>query len=360
MSQPSSDSGRSFACVRFPLQLRLKTLLSLARSSFRHGRDAGAPSAPAGAGRGARCPSALLTIQDYRLEPATPATVAACIELAEAAQWPEVATKGSALELSEGVVAVHIASGKVVGCCQYWRFGETHASIGFMLVLDAHRSVSPAARGTGLMDQAGLGRRIFRAVIEQAGPHRRFELTATPAGLPLYRTEQFVGLEDCLCLTGTVERPAPVDDRYLVRDARPDELAACWALDERAGSGRSRHHVLDALAKLGRVVVHADAAGRIDAFAVHALEGSTLHIGPVVASDDGAACAVVAPGLQPGTPVWLDTIARTDDPLPRMLLSTGLTVLDVPAIHCVHMVRGALPVEVEGARIFALGGLALG
>lgn len=78
---------------------------------------------------------------DYRLEPATAATVASCVQLAEAAHWPEVATRGSELELSEGVVAIHVPSGTVVGCCQYWLYGAEQAAIGFMLVLEEHRSV---------------------------------------------------------------------------------------------------------------------------------------------------------------------------------------------------------------------------
>ena len=74
----------------------------------------------------------------------------------------QMATKGSALEVSEGVVARHRKNGAIVGSVLFWPMGPSHAGIGMMIVDKAHQS-----RGLGrcvassqlyLMRQASLSR----------------------------------------------------------------------------------------------------------------------------------------------------------------------------------------------------------
>ena len=201
-------------------------------------------------------------------------------------------------------------------------------------------------------------RRLCEALLEQAGS-RRLECIAKPAGLRPYEAVGFVRYAAITKLYGIVSATPPVSD-VAVRLARPDELPALSMLDEYAsGVGRDRRVLLAELAKLGPVYVQDGPAG-VDGFAIHVQAGSVVHVGPVIAPDDNGAYALIRPALAVDVNLSIHTPRPIDAPLARMLLQAGLRASTDPDKQAVHMVRGAPPVEVPGALVYALMGSAMG
>jgi GNAT superfamily N-acetyltransferase len=187
--------------------------------------------------------------------------------LSAAAGWPHRAEDWAlTLSVSHGVVALH--AGRVVGTALCSVFGPVAALN--MIIVDA------AMRGRG------LGRTLMAAIIDLAGA-REMRLTATEAGLPLYRKLGFAEVGQIVqhqgvALAAVPERP--------VRSGGADIAALAQA--DTAASGMDRAALITRIAATGEVL-------RCDGgFALLRAFGRGHVLGPVVAQDATAARALMA------------------------------------------------------------------
>ncbi len=213
------------------------------------------------------------------------------------------------------VFVVRDAGGRIVASGAVLPMGERAAWISMILV-------APDARGQG------LGRRVFAHCLDSVQASGRTALLdATPAGEALYRQFDFEPLWR-LTRWQRGARPAPSAS---TREAAPplDTLAA---LDAEA-LGFARGPVLDHLFRRNdsRVLRHADG------FAIVRAGRVAHHIGPLLATGEVAAAALLAEaaGSLPG-PLFVDV--PDDRPLLReWLADAGFT----PQRGFARMARGA-------------------
>ncbi|MGX7709560.1 GNAT family N-acetyltransferase [Methylobacterium sp. Gmos1] len=273
------------------------------------------------------------------IRPMTEADIAALHSLSVEARWPHRAEDWRLMrEIGHGLVACD-ADGTVTACAMWWAFGDGLATIGMVIV-------SPRLQGRG------LGRRLMRELFSAAGS-RTIRLTATEAGRRLYESEGFRVTGSNTQYQGIVEAAAAVDDPR-VRPATDADGPAIAALDREA-SGGDRSRMLDALRQAGRTFV-LEEGGRIAGYAICRPFGRGHIVGPIVASDAGAAVALASPHVRAhdGTFLRLDTPER-DGPLVAFAQACGLANVDLS----VTMTRGEPP-STGPARIFNLANQALG
>ena len=97
--------------------------------------------------------------------------------LARAVGWPHRAEDcAMAIGLGHGLVAT--IAGEVVAAGMWWPYGESHATLGMIIVSPDHQG-------------AGLGRRLMQGLLAQV-KDRSVMLNATAAGQPLYEKLGFV------------------------------------------------------------------------------------------------------------------------------------------------------------------------
>jgi GNAT superfamily N-acetyltransferase len=175
--------------------------------------------------------------------------------------------------------------------------------------------VDPAYRGRG------LGRRLLQAALDAVPAHTPVRLDATPAGRPLYRAH---GFEDEATLTRWVaETPIRVPEAAdgagnasAVRRLSADDLPGVAAFDARVFGGSRRavlRWALDSAPHYAHAIGRASAYGRGDG-AGERHSGRLAEkrvqycfgrrgrlfdqIGPVIASDEDAACALMDAALR--------------------------------------------------------------
>lgn len=274
------------------------------------------------------------------LRPMTVADLDAATELSREQQWPHRDEDWALfLGLGEGLVAE--AGGKLVGTIMAWRFGETMATIGMVIV-------SSAAQGQG------IGRKLMEAMIEQLGD-RTIMLNATEEGLPLYLKLGFVE-------TGRIyQHQGPAPDVPLT-ELQPGERVrpkgkADGALGEIYGqaSGMDRQALFDALAADSRTVVLSRDQHPVG-FAMLRRFGRGWSIAPVVAPDAAGAKALILHWLavKQGRFCRIDITAESG-------LGDWLEELGLPRVGSVRtMARGPAPVPAPFPAVFGLAAQALG
>ncbi|MFY7836619.1 MAG: GNAT family N-acetyltransferase [Novosphingobium sp.] len=265
----------------------------------------------------------------------------AAAELCFEQQWPH-REEDLALFLSIGEGVVAEADGKVVGTIMGWRFGESFATLGMVIV-------------TGAMQGKGLGRKLMDAMLDRL-KGRTVILNATEEGLPLYRKLGFVDL-------GTVcqhQAAAPAQPLVQLRPGervRPMGAADGEALEAlyAAASGMDRKVVLDAFQAEGSTVVLCREHEQTG-FAVLRRFGRGWAIAPVVAPDLTGAQALIAHwlGTQSGSFCRIDILEESG-------LGPWLEELGLPEVGRVTMMaHGAAPVPGDAAHVFAIAAQALG
>lgn len=274
------------------------------------------------------------------LRPMTVADLDAATELSREQHWPHRDEDWELfLGLGEGLVAE--AGGKLVGTIMAWRFGETMATIGMVIV-------SSAAQGQG------IGRKLMEAMIEQLGD-RTIVLNATEEGLPLYLKLGFVE-------TGRIyQHQGPAPDVPLT-ELQPGERVrpkgkADGALGEIYGqaSGMDRQALFDALAADSRTVVLSRDQHPVG-FAMLRRFGRGWSIAPVVAPDGAGAKALILHWLavKQGRFCRIDITAESG-------LGDWLEELGLPRVGSVRtMARGPAPVPAPFPAVFGLAAQALG
>lgn len=285
-----------------------------------------------------------------RLRPTEPRDLDRLHALSVEAAWPHTRADWRFVSGFGRGIAACDETGRIGGCALWWPCGEAAGSVGMVIV-------TPALQGRG------TGRRMMRAILEEAGP-RRLLLNATPDGRRLYEQEGFVA-------TGTVRQhqgiaspspasplpasPLPEGSDGRVRPMTGADRDAVLALDA-AASGADRSRMLDALAAEapGHVIDH---RGTVAGFAFTRAFGRGHLIGPLIAPDDDTAIALARPSLARHAGAFL----RVDTPsaegaFPAFLAASGLA----PVAEALTMMRGGRSAPRGSARIQALAAQALG
>ncbi|OYZ43422.1 MAG: GNAT family N-acetyltransferase [Novosphingobium sp. 16-62-11] len=271
----------------------------------------------------------------------TGADIAAVADLCFEQQWPHREEDlQTLLSIGSGLVAE--IDGRIVGTIMAWRFGETFATLGVVIVAVAHQG-------------RGLGRQLASAMIERLGD-RTVLLNATEEGRPLYSRLGFAEI-DTICqhqalAPGQTLVPLRAGERVRPMGAADAEaLAALY----NSATGMDRRILLETVLAEGSTVVLCHEHEQ-KGFAVLRRFGRGWVIGPVVAPDVTGAKALIAHwlGMQSGS------FCRIDVP-EESRLGTWLEDIGMPQVDRVtRMARGTAPVPGDAAKVFALAAQALG
>ena len=264
----------------------------------------------------------------------------AAIELSQEQSWPHRAEDWELFyELGEGIVAE--IDGRVVGTIMAWRFGETYATLGMVIV-------------TGEVQGRGIGRKLMEAMLTRL-EGCNVVLNATQEGLPLYASMGFV---PC----GVVRQhqgPAPT---MPLAELQPGErLRPLGGADEQLpelysrASGMERGEVFEALARDSSAVVLSRDLEPVG-FALLRRFGRGRAIAPIVAPDLAGAKVLITHwlGARAGRFCRIDAVEGLG--LSRWLEQVGL-----PCVGTVTtMVKGTAPCPQKGPKVFAIAAQALG
>lgn len=275
------------------------------------------------------------------LRPAGLSDADACQRLSSAVGWPHRREDWEfALSLGQGfTLAIEDA---VVGVGLWWGFGESHATLGTIIV-------SPDQQGKG------IGKLLTEHLIA-ATEDRTLGLIATPQGEPLYARYGFIAIDEVRQHQGDwPELAAPVlAAEEVMRPVTAADLPLLAQLDGEA-TGLPRAPVLEALLARGHAIL-IERDGAPAGFGFLRRHGRGWLIGPVAAIDDAAACNLIAALLaaRRGDFVRIDVPARSG-------LGAWLSELGLPLVAFgVVMARGAAPVAPGPAHRFALVNQAMG
>ena len=265
-----------------------------------------------------------------------PGDLPSALKLTQAENWPHRAEDWEFhYRLGRGWVVCG-ADGKVHGTALWWAYGDALGSLG-LVVVDRKQQGK------------GIGRQLLDAIINDAAP-RALQLVATNAGLKLYRQ---CGFQEC----GGIEQhqgvPAPstsvaVPSGIALGTATADDVASVCDLDASA-FGAPRHEIIQAVLSNGSGVV-AKNDGRLKGFALVRPAGRGTLIGPVVASDEALAIALVSHLLSINTGFIRIDVPAAAKELSSWLDAAGLVCID----RVTTMVRGERPLQHSGAQTFGL------
>lgn len=234
--------------------------------------------------------------------------------------------------------------GDLLGTALWWAYGPKFGSVGLVVV-------RPDRQGRG------IGRQLMTAVLEDAGD-RSLQLQATQAGLELYRRSGFVEVGTLAQRQGVpglaAIAPAPPDTTLRVIEAA--DVPALVTLDA-AAVGAPRRALVTAVLEVGHGGVLAERGGQAVGYALRRPSGRGTTVGPVVATDENVAIALVAHQLGAS-----DDFTRLDVPTSATALAAFLDAAGLPAVdHVTPMLRGPAPVGANAAaRTYGLASHALG
>jgi GNAT superfamily N-acetyltransferase len=210
-------------------------------------------------------------------------------------------------------------NGVVVATALWYPLGPDHASIGSV-------QVAPHLQGQG------IGRKLMDAVIQDSAP-RRLMLHATAEGAGLYAKLGFRAAGTLQQWQGLYAGATPGSGA--VRPAVAADRSAITALD--AASRAARDDVLDAWMDGATVAVHG-APGAVNGYAMRRSFGRGQLIGPVVASDESVALALITFLAVPG-------FLRIDIPADAAALQAWCLAWHLRSVGDVQlMLRGDWPV----------------
>lgn len=223
------------------------------------------------------------------------------------------------------------ADGRLVATAMWWPYGETHASVGMIIV-------DPAMQGRG------LGRALMEKLLHEAR-NRTVMLNSTQEGLALYTQLGFVA-------RGQVFQHQAVLPPETALAAAPAHVRPMQAADsesvrrlDRAATGMDRIALLDALSAAGTTMVVDRGAG-VSAYASAREFGHGVVIGPVAAS--GANSAADARDLITALAGRFRGLFLRIDVTERSGLSDWLARMGLPRVgHAVAMVRDAQPRAID-------------
>lgn len=278
---------------------------------------------------------------DVVLREMAPADLPAAHALSREAGWAHRLEDWTILlRCGRGMVAE--IGGRVVGTVLGFAHGPATATLGLVIVGQAHRS-------------AGVGRKLMNAMLEQLAP-RVVQLNATPDGLRLYESLDFHTIGSVHRHQGA-EFSKPALGRGDLERLRPmdsGDLARVTELDQRA-TGFHRHATFAQLLQNAEGVL-IDGADGLSGFAMRRAFGRGHLIGPVVATDLQSAQLLVAHQMRSSSGGSIRVDVPGGSGLGEWLQGLGLPAVD----HETTMVRGAPPRTQPGAKRFALAGQALG
>lgn len=265
-----------------------------------------------------------------------PGDLPSALRLTQAENWSHRAEDWEFhYRLGRGWVACD-ADGALLGTALWWAYGDAFGSVG-LIVVDRKQQGK------------GIGRQLMDAIMNDAGP-RALQLVATNAGLKLYRQcgfherggiEQRQGAPTPLASVATPSGTA-------MRAVSADDLASLSDLDASA-FGAPRHEIIKSVLSTGEGVV-AEEGGRLRGFALMRSSGRGTLIGPVVASDESLAIALISRLLNTSK-----GFTRIDVPADAKELSARLDTAGLVRVDQVTtMVRGHRPVSHSGAKTFGL------
>ncbi|WP_152047393.1 GNAT family N-acetyltransferase [Aureimonas psammosilenae] len=237
--------------------------------------------------------------------------------LSRALVWP-FRREDWAFALTVGRGFVLERAGAVIGTAIWFPNGESHASVGMIIVDGAEQG-------------RGYGARLFDELLD-AAKGRSILLNATPEGRGLYERRGFRAIGMIEQRQGVLPGRHEAPPENVVRPMRPDEFDALARLD-RAASGRERTAMLQRLVAAGETFVllrNGEPAG----YAISRLFGRGHVVGPVAAESPAAARLLIEaalsrlegrfvridPPVDAGLGSWLDEIG-----LPQM--SDALTMV---------------------------------
>ncbi|WP_321786240.1 GNAT family N-acetyltransferase [Burkholderia pyrrocinia] len=273
--------------------------------------------------------------------PFTEEDLAAAHRLSSVFNWPHrVEDWRFVMHLGSGFVAED--NGTVVGTALGWRFGESHASLGMVIV-------APDRQGEG------IGRELLARIVDGFGTRTVF-LHATPAGEPLYAKFGFRPVGTIDQHQGAAFQPPlislPPGER--LRPIGANDGPRLAALASRA-CGYERGAVIDALLETANGIA-LDRDGELLGFALFRRFGRGHAIGPVVAPDMLRAQALISHWLALHEGMFVRLDVPGDRGLSDWLLGLGLPRVDT----VVAMVRGDVPARDPALRPFAIVNQALG
>jgi GNAT superfamily N-acetyltransferase len=282
-----------------------------------------------------------MTIRPITIRPMQPDHLPAGLRLSQAAQWSHRLEDWQFhFRLGRGWMASD-DSNAMLGTATWWSYGEHHGSVGLVLV-------DPSQQGKG------IGRKLMDTIIDDAGS-RSLQLVATQAGLKLYKQCGFreVGLieQRQSTISSPVEAPS---SNAVFREVTAGDLELLRDLDA-AAFGAPRHDLMQHLLTVGSGFV-ATLDGRPAGFVMKRQAGRGTLIGPVVASSDSLALALIAQAIHSSTGFVRIDIPSSAQHLARWLDGVGLVKVDTVTA----MRRGDDPKGNTGAWTYALVSQAFG
>ncbi len=256
--------------------------------------------------------------------------------------WPHRPVDwAAAFSLGEGIVAE--VDGQLVGTAMRWLWGETHATVGLVIVSE-------------LMRGRRIGSTLMNSVLEGL-EDRSVSLHATEEGRGLYERLGFVRTGEIRQHQGIAAHPPLIgmDDGWRLRPFDQSDEPALFELDARARGWRRENLLRLWLDSAERVMV-LDHDGTLDGYATLRRFGRGVAVGPVVASDDIGARALIGHlvGVATGRFTRIDLDFDSG-------LTTWAEELQLQRVGTVTaMTRGPLRGDGGGPRLFALATQALG
>ncbi|GAA1420602.1 GNAT family N-acetyltransferase [Streptomyces thermospinosisporus] len=216
----------------------------------------------------------------------------ACADLSEDRGWPREEHKWGLLLSAGKGYGIDDPGGGLAAACVVTEYGAEErpvlGAIGMVLVAERHA-------------RRGVGRRLMRHVIEEAGP-TPLTLHATPNGRPLYEQLGFKVTGRAEMVRGHLT-PGGEADEAVTRAATAEDLPAILRLDHEV-FGADRTHILTRLPAFADQLRVAEEDGRLIGYAAAWPNMETHVVGPLIARDTATAKALVR-----------SLAARTDRPL---------------------------------------------
>lgn len=295
-------------------------------------------------------------LPQFTLRTMRPDDLEACHRLSLACKWPHrladwqfieplglgLVIDGGSNWQNTGASADHAPVPVIAGSGLIWLYGDTHASLGMVIVMSTLQGL-------------GLGRKLMNQLLQLAG-HRSILLNATAAGQPLYEKLGFAATGKLHQHQGTiVQAPfVPLPSGLRMRPLGINDTPRLQALD-RSASGLDRSHVIAALSEVAEGVA-LDSDGEMLGFALVRRFGHGHAIGPVVAPTAEHAKALISYWLHRYAGSFTRIDVSEASGLSPWLSEIGLTRVDT----VVSMCKGTLPQTDPGMRLFSVINQALG
>ena len=256
--------------------------------------------------------------------------------------WPHRPVDWSAaFELGQGIVAE--VDGQLVGTAMRWLWGDHHATVGLVIVSE-------------LMRGRRIGSALMKCILEGL-EDRSVSLHATEEGRGLYERMGFVRTGEVRQHQGIAAHPPLIgmDSGWRLRPFDRSDETALFELDAQARGWRRENLLKMWLDSAERVMV-LDHNGTLDGYATLRRFGRGVAVGPVVASDDIGARALISHlvGVATGRFTRIDLEFDSG-------LTTWAEELQLQRVGTVTaMTRGPLCEPSNGPRRFALATQAMG